>query len=127
MSSSPYITALEAAGMKVLADREFGDYQGDWIALVEYNGEIGYIQDCYGSCSGCDSYESDVGYDATPEQIREFGLRYTDQIVSYDLLMKKYQEQGKWDREANDVVKFLEETKSFRFNNDVQKVLKEDK
>lgn len=57
-----YQDALEAAGAKVLQFQEFGSYQGEWYALVEFNGETGWINGSYGSCSGCDAFEAEFGY-----------------------------------------------------------------
>jgi len=44
-----YQIALEAAGAKILAFKEFGSYQGDWWAKVTYKNEMGWIKGCYGS------------------------------------------------------------------------------
>jgi hypothetical protein len=57
-----YESALEAAGAKVLAFEQFGSYQGEWYALVEFNGERGWINGSYGSCSHCDAFEGEFGY-----------------------------------------------------------------
>lgn len=54
--------ALEAAGAKVLAFQEFGSYQGDWWAKVEYQGKIVWVNGSYGSCSGCDAFLAEFGY-----------------------------------------------------------------
>jgi hypothetical protein len=58
-----YQDALEAAGAKVLQFEQFGSYQGEWFALVEFNGETGWVNGSYGSCSGCDSFEAEFGWD----------------------------------------------------------------
>ena len=39
-----YQDALKAAGAAVLEFESFGSYQGDWVALVEYKGERGWVQ-----------------------------------------------------------------------------------
>ena len=33
-----YMASLEMAGAKVLSFKEFGSYQGTWLAIVEFNG-----------------------------------------------------------------------------------------
>ena len=38
-----YKNALKAAGAKVIEFKYFGSYQGDWVALVEYKGERGWV------------------------------------------------------------------------------------
>lgn len=67
-----YEKALIAAGAKMIAFKEFGSYQGEWYALVEYNGERGWVSGGYGSCSACDAFEGEIGHesvDAVGEQI----------------------------------------------------------
>jgi hypothetical protein len=53
-----YVSCLKLAGAEVLVDRYFGSYQGDCFAKVSYGGTIGWIQDSYGSCAGCDALEA---------------------------------------------------------------------
>lgn len=57
-----YCEAMEAAGAEVLAFQEFGSYQGDWWALVKYEGESGWVHGYYGSCSGCDAFQGEFDY-----------------------------------------------------------------
>jgi hypothetical protein len=64
MSSYGYATALKAAGAEVIEFTSFGSYQGKWMALVDYNGERGIVTGYYGSCSGCDAYEAEFGYES---------------------------------------------------------------
>jgi len=54
--------AMEAAGATVHLFKEFGSYQGDWYALVTVNGEKGWINGSYGSCSGCDAFQAEFSY-----------------------------------------------------------------
>ena len=46
--------------------QEFGSYQGDWLAFVEYKGERGIVQGSYGSCTGCDAFQAEFDYDDSP-------------------------------------------------------------
>lgn len=62
-----YKECLEKAGAEVFAYEEFGSYQGDWLAFVEYNGERGIVQGSYGSCSGCDAFQGEFDY-SEPEE-----------------------------------------------------------
>jgi len=50
-----YQDALMAAGANVIAFQEFGDWQGSWVALVEYKSERGWVRGSFGSCSECDA------------------------------------------------------------------------
>lgn len=61
---------LEKAGAKVIAFEEFGSYQGDWLAFVEYKGEKGIVHGAYGSCSGCDAFQSQFDYNTSRPTIR---------------------------------------------------------
>jgi len=54
-----YSSALTAAGAKVIDFKHFGDYQGTWGAIVDYNGERSLVTGSYGSCSVCDSYQAE--------------------------------------------------------------------
>lgn len=58
-----YQEALTAAGAEVLAFGRFGDYQGTWWAKVRYQGELGWVTGSYGSCSGCDDFQAEFGWE----------------------------------------------------------------
>ena len=84
-----YEMCLVKAGAKVLAFQEFGDYQGSWYALVEYNGERGWVEGSYGSCSGCDAFEAEFwdAYKDTPdleERYAEFGRGYLEVVTPHE-------------------------------------------
>ena len=86
-----YIDALKAAGLRILAWECFGSYQGQWAAhVVTPDGMIGYVNDWYGSCSVCDSFQAemdefmwDEGTDKFNEKLKEFGQRYEVLPTSY--------------------------------------------
>lgn len=59
-----YKESLQAAGATVIAYKTFGDYQGTWLAKVEWNGQIGWVEGFYGSCTFCDAFEGEFGYDS---------------------------------------------------------------
>jgi hypothetical protein len=115
-----YDTALEAAGAEVLDFQMFGDYQGTWIAKVKYNGEIGYVQGCYGSCSVCDAFEAefDYSYDDKPdhqERLAKFGKSYLNHILSLDELVKEhYNDVEDWDLEGAGIKKWVMNENSTR-------------
>lgn len=93
-----YSESLEAAGAKVLAYEEFGDYQGSWAAHVEYKGENGIAFGSYGSCSGCDSFQAEFDYHRMPEE-REgkyFREYWDDEEITkeeYDSAIAEYQKK----------------------------------
>ena len=105
-----YKDALKAAGARVLLFEQFGSYQGDCYAKVEYNGKSGWINGSYGSCSGCDAFEADFGWDEpTPETLAEFGKQYLDLIMTQEEAEAHATKNGLWDIEAATMVKFLKD------------------
>lgn len=71
-----YEMTLEKAGARIIAFKEFGSYQGTWLALVENNGETGIIEGSYGSCSGCDACQAE--FDEWNQPIEKNGKYYKD-------------------------------------------------
>ena len=120
-----YKEALEAAGANVLAYEEFGSYQGDWLAKVSYQGETFWLRDYYGSCTGCDAFEADIGMitdddgnyiweDDHPKRvaaIAAFGARYLEpqERLTFDQVMEKAAENVGWDDDAGKMVQFVKD------------------
>lgn len=129
-----YAQALTAAGATVVEFEEFGSYQGDWIALVIYEGESRWVKGCYGSCSGCDAFEGEFGrrgaivdsdgtifdYDtykyrqATQEEIdsykkrlSDFGKSYLDTCYSQDEIEENVSANLEWDTDAAAMLAFV--------------------
>lgn len=75
-----YKISLEKAGCEVLAFKEFGDYQGSWLAFVVYNGERGIVEGSYGSCSGCDAFQAVFDY-GNGVPVEKDGKYYRDQYA----------------------------------------------
>ncbi len=69
-----YQEALEANGVIVKEYKLFGDYQGTWIALLE---DGRFVEGSYGSCSGCDSFEAEFGWEDEFIQKHEDGKFYS--------------------------------------------------
>jgi len=134
-----YSKTLEKAGAKVLEFKEFGSYQGTWLAKVEYNGEIGWVEGSYGSCSGCDAFQAEFGYAEEPhfynekwhlnwEEVTEevalaakkkyedrlcnFGKTYLESgLYTQEQIEAKCSENLEWDYEAEDMLKWVKENK----------------
>ena len=130
-----YCQALIFAGAEVLAFKTFGSYQGDWIAKIKLNGEILWIHDYYGSCSGCDAFQSEVdiewhqhedgktvwGIDGFKEdceacqkmktQYADFGKKYFEDTVSYEKLLENVGKNIEWDYEAQEMVDWVKNNK----------------
>ena len=137
MSYGNYQWAMELAGAKILAFESFGDYQGTWIAKVIYNNSIRWISGSYGSCSGCDAFESEVEtwHDSDDENyhsisnyidikfkdcaqcqvllegVKDFGKGYLEDERSYKQLLESAKERADWDYDVKDVIAFLEANK----------------
>ena len=128
-----YKEAMEAAGAEVLAYEEFGSYQGDWYAKIKFRDKVSWVQDCYGSCSSCDAFESDFqdsGHDCVDgeynnplydeflddceecqivkKKLIRFGREYIDQDLTYEDCVKKASENLDWDMDAQKIVDWLE-------------------
>ena len=87
-----YELCLEKAGAKVIAFESFGDYQGSWYSLVDYMGKRGWVTGSYGSCSGCDAFESefkdayciDESDHDLERRYAEFGLSYLEFMIPHE-------------------------------------------
>jgi hypothetical protein len=93
-----YQTAMEAAGAVIHAYESFGDYQGSWYAKVTYNGETGWVEGSYGSCSGCDAFEAEFGwsYEDEPnvqERLAEFGRSYLTVVTPQEQQVAFFERQ----------------------------------
>lgn len=110
-----YEEALRAAGCEVIEFEEFGSYQGEWLALVEIDGERGVVEGCYGSCSGCDSFQAEFGWndderDDYQERLADFGRGYLP-ALPFEHYIKQFEEKcaSEWadseDQEMLDTVK----------------------
>lgn len=113
-----YEGALQAAGCEVLDFKEFGSYQGEWLACVKTNGIIGVVEGWYGSCSGCDAFEAEFGWDGkeTPDyehRLKSFGEGYLPALPfeHYIVQFEKRVKESEWDDEALDMLKTLVEWK----------------
>ena len=115
-----YKEALEAAGCEVIAYEEFGSYQGDWLAKVRKDGETFWLRDYYGSCSGCDAFEADVGWEpwgddsaeekaAYAAKVKAFGERMIEpqERLSYDEALAKVSANVGWDSDADEMVAWV--------------------
>ena len=100
-----YEDALKAAGAKIIAFEAFGDWQGSWLALVEYNGERGWVQGSFGSCDHCDAFQAEFGWDDREhedyqQRLAAFGRTYLDVLESTDYIAGTFEEHADWDTEA---------------------------
>jgi hypothetical protein len=131
--SGDYSSALEAAGAVVHAFEHFGSYQGDWWAKVTYKGETGYVHGYYGSCSVCDAFEAEFGWNeescethaydpqrecpacdaakaAHAEKLRAFGAEYLDVVLSKEAAVAEASKNLDWDSDAQEMVNWLSNT-----------------
>lgn len=61
--------------LKLLAYKEYGSYQGDYIAILGDNDNVYLYRGSYGSCSGCDWLEAEKHWEndeVSEEKIKEF-------------------------------------------------------
>ena len=137
MSDYSYEGALQAGGATVHKFQQFGSYQGDWWALVTFNGTTGWIHGYYGSCSGCDAIQAEFGYSdpACSEHEYEyeaqkncescakaraegetkyaaFGRGYLDDLLTQEQAEKMAGENIEWDGNAQEMLDFVKAGKS---------------
>lgn len=116
-----YESALIAAGCNVVEFEQFGSYQGDWYAMVEFEGEKGVITGCYGSCSYCDAFEGEIGYcgdeDGYDEKLKAFGETYLPVLPADHFIpsiQKNVDDGNDWGDEK-EVLQWLLKAKSLGF------------
>lgn len=108
-----YTAALWAAGVEVLAFEQFGSYQGEWWAKVRFpNGAIGWVSGSYGSCSGCDAFEGEFGYDAEDKpdylhRLRDFGRDYLTNVSTFEQAVQEASRHLDWDTSAQEMVDWI--------------------
>ena len=110
-----YQDALVAAGAKVIAFQEFGDWQGSWVALVEYKGERGWVQGSFGSCDHCDAFQAKFGWfddeqDDYQQRLASFGESYLGGLQTTAQVLAEHAPNTKWDDEADNIVFWVRET-----------------
>lgn len=128
-----YQQAIEAAGARILAFEQFGSYQGDWYALVDFNGKRGWVRGSYGSCSGCDAFAAEFDYgdacnvgeeiwdretsdyrkateadvSAYKAKLADFGSQYLGDLLTQEEAEKRAAEDIEWDSEAEQMLAFV--------------------
>lgn len=88
-----YQFALEKAGAQVLDYRQFGDWQGEWAAIVRWNDKLGVVTGAYGSCSYCDSYQGQFDDWGTYETEETCYVDFNE--VSFEEYQKEMEEKSK--------------------------------
>lgn len=78
--SGIYDWIAKELGASEHASWEIGDWQGDAIAVFKFpDGRVGILNHCYGSCSGCDSYQA-CGSDG---EIESLARSYKDSVFMF--------------------------------------------
>lgn len=133
-----YEDALKAAGATVMAFERFGSCEGDWFAKVEFNGKVGYVHGAFGSCSGCDAFEAEIGilpdsceqhsqYESREKRkdciacreiqataqakVVEFGLGYLDEILTQEQAEALAAKDVEWDLDAVKMLRWIQSLK----------------
>lgn len=100
---NPYLASLKAV-TKVRAFKDFGSYQGDWLAYLE-NGS--WVRGSYGSCSHCDAYQAEFDTkEPTKASLKKFAKQYLDEPYTTRSLLKVLIED--WDSEEQ--IRFVIDT-----------------
>lgn len=113
---SDYQQALEAAGANVLVFDSFGDWQGSWIALVVYEGALGWVQGSFGSCDHCDAFQSAFGWDSDfvcedmQDRLAQFGRTYLDDLMTTAEVLGYYDQHADWDDDSASAAAWVRHT-----------------
>jgi hypothetical protein len=107
-----YEQSLEAAGATILEFESFGSWQGEWVALVEYRGERGWVQGSFGSCSHCDSFEAEFGWDDEEqddyqERLASFGQSYLDGLQTTQAVVAYFDRSAEWDEDSQEAATWV--------------------
>lgn len=86
---------------KMIGDlRKIGSYDGEWFMVTykQSTEEYKVYSDYYGSCGGCDAYESTFGWNCkmkrTNPVVRKFVERYKPFSTTHKKVMKKLIDDG---------------------------------
>lgn len=110
---SGYALALHCAGVDVLDFENFGSYQGEWWARVQFpSGEIFFVPGSYGSCSGCDAFEAEFEWDSDERpdyahRLRDFGREYLTNCYTLQGAIIEASKNLSWDHDAEEMVEWL--------------------
>lgn len=91
----------------------FGDWQGSWVALVEYQGQRGWVQGAYGSCTECDAFDAEFDWDSdftcedVQERLAQFGRSYLDDLQTADQVLRQYDADADWDSDSADAAAWV--------------------
>lgn len=129
-----YKNVMMLAGATVHDFENFGSYQGDWWAFVTYKGVTGFVNGSFGSCSGCDAFQSEFEsvvhyhdkvavfgglYESeefkddcdecknTKQRLIEFGEKYLDGIMSKEEAIEYSSRNLSWDLDAKEMVDWI--------------------
>ena len=111
-----YRDSLEAAGARVIAFEHFGDWQGSWVALVEYQGQRGWVQGSFGSCDYCDAFQSEFSWDSdftcedVQDRLAQFGRGYLDDLQTTEQILRQYDADADWDEDSEAAAFWVRET-----------------
>jgi len=99
---------------KVLEAKYYGSYQGEFLCKIIHKGEAFYIHDWYGSCSGCDSFQAEFGFqwDGSPEdKVIQFAKPYIESALPRDKMLaflKKEIADDPWGGEKKEMLADME-------------------
>lgn len=104
-----YPKALVAAGAVIHAHERFGTYEGTWCAHVTYGQSTGWVMSYFGSCSGCDAFEAEFGYEDREdiEKLAAFGEGYLGGLLTQEQAEERASENISWDSDAQAMLDFI--------------------
>jgi hypothetical protein len=113
---SSYRESLVAAGAQVIEFANFGDWQGSWLALVEYQGQRGWVQGYFGSCNYCDAFEAAFDWDSdfvcedVQQRLAQFGRNYLNDLQTTEEVLREYDRDSVWDSDSEQAASWVRHT-----------------
>lgn len=97
----------EFGNVKVLYYKEFGDYQGTWVAIVRQNDDIFIVSAYYGSCEFCDPLTDLISdEEATDADYKRLAQEYLENSrYTFEEFIRSYVEDSSWDLDTEEMLK----------------------
>lgn len=87
---------LERQGFEILGWETFGDYSGDYAAIVKKDGRVGFTVIGYGSCGGCDDLEAlidNYGVYSSGDDEEDSSSEFQNDLHEYHKALQEYADQ----------------------------------
>lgn len=117
MTDKVHVTCYEDCfalypGVTEVKAEYYGSYQGEFLCSIIKDGEYLLIHDWYGSCSGCDAFEAELGHgDVAREDAINFAESYINSAIPRHKMiefLEKEVSDDSWCTEKKEMLQDLE-------------------